>query len=540
MLLAVACAAAAASVGPSWGPSWAFLDWASSEKKATAANEPPPAAAVPKAAETGEEELEPLLPTSRSQVMFADSLPTDGSCEPELAPFSDSAGRPHSCCLLRREARSMQDEAYAKTILQSTDIPGVDALLATQVGYVWNTNGWWAYEICLGHYIWQYHEENGAIGANQFLGAAKDILTKNAPLRCSFTKRMAKGSAHKSVRAKILALYEKQKVTSDGKWKIRIHPRTKRVYLSSQYGSGEACEATGEPRTTEVRLYCPATEDQDAGFNVTEVHTCEYVANIFMGSVCSFKPYASVAALVAKEHDVLSPADKRKVAAAKRKAVLDSKNVAAVNDAIRQELGLHGCTVLKTNSWWNYELCVHYWLRQYHEEDDVVTEEYFIGRGKNANSDDLLTKRKLRVRMGESATRLETMKTRASLPTPIQANGTWQASNETGSYFFKTLMTDGQICDMTGKPRETELHVYCGRDPSKMFSVQETSTCRYEARLMLSSICRLKEYNDLVQGDVSVRQARVASVLCAPNSEKDETQEVDEVKRPSRPSIILA
>ncbi|XP_054721750.1 protein OS-9-like isoform X3 [Uloborus diversus] len=132
---------------------------------------------------------------------------------------------------------------------------------------------WWTYEFCFGHYIKQFHIEDG-----QIIG---QILT--------------------------LGLYE-----SDYDWNnetdLEKFKQVKQKYHSQYYTNGTKCDLTGQPRNAEVRFYC----EEDAGdyiYRVDEPGTCSYIITIHTSRLCShpeLKPLPSNKAYSIPCHPVLN------------------------------------------------------------------------------------------------------------------------------------------------------------------------------------------------------------------------------------------
>ena len=76
-------------------------------------------------------------------------------------------------------------------------------------------------------------------------------------------------------------------------------------------------------------------------------------------------------------------------------------------------------------------------------------------------------------------------------------------------------MGNGRNCDLTGLPREVEVRLYCHHSPTHKFTVNEVATCKYEAKLYLLSVCELKEYKQLKEGDTDHKVIPKAKLVCA-------------------------
>lgn len=110
---------------------------------------------------------------------------------------------------------------------------------------------WWTYEFCFGHYIKQFHVEDGEI-----IG---QVIT--------------------------LGLYE-----SDYDWNNETDQdkfrHSKQKYHSQYYTNGTKCDLTGQPRNAEVRFFC----EEDAGdyiYRVDEPGTCSYIITVHTSRLCS-------------------------------------------------------------------------------------------------------------------------------------------------------------------------------------------------------------------------------------------------------------
>lgn len=56
--------------------------------------------------------------------------------------------------------------------------------------------------------------------------------------------------------------------------------------------------------------------------------------------------------------------------------------------------------------------------------------------------------------------------------------------------YFEMSMSDGTICDISGRPRQTNvLYVCYPQSKHNVFSVKETSTCQYEVIILTSFLC---------------------------------------------------
>eukprot|EP01061_Rhynchopus_euleeides_P017107 TRINITY_DN28502_c0_g1_i1.p1 TRINITY_DN28502_c0_g1~~TRINITY_DN28502_c0_g1_i1.p1 ORF type:complete len:550 (+),score=162.07 TRINITY_DN28502_c0_g1_i1:47-1651(+) len=487
------------SLGATW-PSWVFPKWPRRGRSESLGDTP--------SADPGDL----LLPSSPAKIAFQQKLPEH--CRETPLPFA-SRKVPYKCCLASDE--QAPDHSEAIKLLDSPQLPdaiaaSLDAALSRQVplgsAIVWATSGWWVYELCPGRYFRQYHAEESVIQSEYILGVGSSVLSPK-PCGSGASYKSAKETVHK----KMISLYKGTAVVADGKW--RAVAGDGKPYFATTYTNGDLCDLTGKPREVELQLHCrDGGQDQQSLFTVSEVSQCKYQAVLLVDSLCGLPAYASLLAYVNQDAD-LSPKQRAQLAKERKDAILASSHVRSVDQAVKQELGAAGCIALDTGGWWNYELCYRHWLRQFHEADGVINGEYFIGRGVEANDEaGPLALREQSYLMGKEAVTVP-MRTVAGVK-GLKANGTWTAHGESGHYFFRTLLTDGTTCDLTGKARETDLQVHCTTEKLQL-TVFETETCKYEAKLYLPALCKLQAYQYLIHGDDDYQESRTARIVCAPD-----------------------
>lgn len=140
----------------------------------------------------------------------------------------------------------------------------------------------------------------------------------------------------------------------------------------------------------------------------------------------------------------------------------------------------------RISGWWIYEFCFPKHVRQFHQEENVVTVEYFLGYSQKSNS-------------------AVTFSEFPSVHVP-QFTIVKNPLSPTESYVTFTF-TNGTICDLTGHPRETEVRMYCS-PPSDLTTtvtaVDETSTCKYLVKFQSESLCAHKDFKAQVMPTNSV------------------------------------
>ncbi|GIY34267.1 hypothetical protein CDAR_120661 [Caerostris darwini] len=170
--------------------------------------------------------------------------------EPKLMAvrMTSMYGQEYSCAL-----PVVEEEEASEKIPADEQITDVQELLRPMKTSSCLLKGkdWWTYEFCFGHYIKQYHVEDG-----QVIG---QIIT--------------------------LGLYD-----SDYEWGNETDEEkfkhVKQRYHSQYYVNGTKCDLTGTPRTAEVRLYC----EEDSGDYISRVDepgTCSYIITIHTSRLCS-------------------------------------------------------------------------------------------------------------------------------------------------------------------------------------------------------------------------------------------------------------
>jgi len=61
--------------------------------------------------------------------------------------------------------------------------------------------------------------------------------------------------------------------------------------------------------------------------------------------------------------------------------------------------------------------------------------------------------------------------------------------------YLQINMTDGTLCDLSGKPRSTRVQYVCYQHGKhEIYSLKETSTCEYEAVILSPLLCQHPNY----------------------------------------------
>ncbi|CAL5186895.1 unnamed protein product [Lathyrus oleraceus] len=127
---------------------------------------------------------------------------------------------------------------------------------------------------------------------------------------------------------------------------------------------------------------------------------------------------------------------------------------------------LKGPCVIRQEGWWSYEFCYHKKLRQLHLEDDKVVQEFVLGvydpeatAAFNQNLSDISTFKDPR-------------------------------SKDASQRYHAHQYTNGTVCDLTNKPRETEVRFVCSEPRAMISSITEISTCKYALTVHVPMLCK--------------------------------------------------
>ncbi|KAJ3319188.1 hypothetical protein HDV06_006628 [Boothiomyces sp. JEL0866] len=122
-----------------------------------------------------------------------------------------------------------------------------------------------------------------------------------------------------------------------------------------------------------------------------------------------------------------------------------------VNESLALIDGMDCLNYIPASSFWGYEFCIHKHLRQYHPAAKVFTKDnqYTLGLPQNQKAS-------------------------------IQYNQ---------EYFIQLEWNDGTICDLSQKPRKSNINIFCGTF-EKIKSIREVSTCFYELIITTPKLCK--------------------------------------------------
>uniref|UniRef100_A0A8D8W7U9 Endoplasmic reticulum lectin 1 n=1 Tax=Cacopsylla melanoneura TaxID=428564 RepID=A0A8D8W7U9_9HEMI len=141
----------------------------------------------------------------------------------------------------------------------------------------------------------------------------------------------------------------------------------------------------------------------------------------------------------------------------------------------------------RLESYWTYEVCHGRYVRQFHEDregkKEVRLQEYYLGKWDRSNVAAVLSK------LEES---------------PEGVMG-YKKIEGTKLPYMEINMTDGTLCDLNGEPRETRVLYMChatGRHD--IYSLKETSTCKYEVIILTSLLCKHPKFKAPETGEHNI------------------------------------
>ena len=161
----------------------------------------------------------------------------------------------------------------------------------------------------------------------------------------------------------------------------------------------------------------------------------------------------------------------------------DGDAEATVEDVLKP---LEGRCFYRIEGWWTYEFCHMKKIRQYHQEDKKVTNEYNLGVYHPG-----LTK--------------EAEKDRAAVDRSRTAGGD-VVGTASGEPYHAHVFTEGTPCDLTTLKRRTEVRFTCAPNGVNVIaSIEEPSTCSYVFVVRTPELCKRSEFRARVKETSHVR-----------------------------------
>jgi len=408
------------------------------------------------------------------------------------------------CKLPRVQPKSgNNDEDYTgPTVL------GLLEQLFTQNTCAYKLESYWTYELCHGRHLRQYHEER----------EGKTIKMQEYNL----------GKFTKEALDELKAEHQKDKANG-----ITRHPPTKRIeqmnmpYHEILMSDGTTCDLNKQPRRTRVLYVCYPSGKNEI-YSLKEVSTCEYEVVVLTNILCThpdYKPEES------EEHGVSC----RPLGGVKNKPAKLSEleleglkirsrqmfethvssgdrpgqvrievkpvNIEAVEEAIGEVIEKESLHWKESNrqpfkplmdpqvveeflkgeyclyggsGWWKYEFCYGKKVDQYHEEGGGKKTVINLGRFSEKEHLEWLEQHP------------------AKRPKPVE-------SRKQVSIFY----SGGEVCDLTGKPRQIEVKMKCKHadSPSAVsLYLLEPRTCEYVLGVESPLVCDILPHADAESG----------------------------------------
>ncbi|XP_064484329.1 endoplasmic reticulum lectin 1-like [Ornithodoros turicata] len=137
----------------------------------------------------------------------------------------------------------------------------------------------------------------------------------------------------------------------------------------------------------------------------------------------------------------------------------------------------------RLEQYWTYELCHGKRIRQYHEEsliNKVSVQEFYLGKydAQKLDRDEANYLIEYASKQKGGTKKVDTIRVEG-LEMP----------------FFAINMSDGTLCDINGMQRSTRVLYVCNEDAkNEVISIEEVSTCEYQAVVLTPFLCKHPDY----------------------------------------------
>ncbi|XP_026315422.1 endoplasmic reticulum lectin 1 isoform X3 [Hyposmocoma kahamanoa] len=386
--------------------------------------------------------------------------------------------------------------------------------LFTQKICSYRLESFWSYEVCHGRYIRQYHEDrDGKIVRTQEYYLGYWNQEKQAKLEAQLDavdeEKQAPYSRPALIRSTKNKKSNKIDEDDDGNRMAKVEGFSL-PFVELVMDDGTICDLSGKPRVTRVQYVCYSPGKHEV-YSFKETSTCEYEIIILSPLLCehpAFKPndvrenaidclpvgdapkkprsllkmevenlrslYQSIRLinndgethLKFELHPIGDESEDHMFEDPKNKVLIDKPPTAVTDDSpVRAFLNGEDCLNGGTG-WWKYEFCYGKHVIQYHVDRAGGKTTLLLGR------------------FSEEA-HLEWIKEHKSkAPKPID-------QRTSISHFY----SNGDICDKTGKPRQTEVKLKCIENASNPAQVSlyllEPRTCHYILGVESPLICHI-------------------------------------------------
>nr|XP_049696423.1 endoplasmic reticulum lectin 1 isoform X1 [Helicoverpa armigera] len=418
------------------------------------------------------------------------------------------------------ECRIPELRAKESTNIEDYDGPSPLSLLKplfSQKICSYRLESYWSYEVCHGRYIRQYHEEREVVKTNQpgatvTLYKGKQVKTQEFYLGHWSSEKHAKLEADVKAAQETKEPYRMTKV--DG---------AKLPSVEMVLDDGTVCDLSGKPRLTRV-LYVCYTHGKHEVYSFKETSTCEYEIIILSPLLCEhpqFRPkdvseniidclpvddapkkprsllkmevdslrfHHQTIRMMSNDNDPkdvlavlkvekidkdgethlkfeLHPLNEDEDLVEDSKPQLADKPAPVITDDSPVRAFLNGENCLNGGTgWWKYEFCYGKHVVQYHVDRTGEKTTLLLGKFDERAHLDWIKENK------------------GKAPKPVEYR-------TSVSHFY----SNGDVCDKTGKPRQTEVKLKCLENSSSPAQVSlyllEPRTCHYILGVESPLIC---------------------------------------------------
>ncbi|XP_019865202.2 endoplasmic reticulum lectin 1 [Aethina tumida] len=378
-----------------------------------------------------------------------------------------------------QQKETQEDEKYdGPTALE------LIAPLFTQSSCSYRIESYWTYEVCHGRFIRQYHEDR----------EGKKVKLQEYKL----------GQWDSKSFDKLLSNMKLEEQDKNHQIPLKKIDNVNLPYLEVVMDNGTLCDLNeNKPRLTKV-LYVCYIHGKNEVYSLKETSTCQYEIIILSPLLCihpKYKPKETGENKINcipldgsgdKPYSLLKM--KAESAKLRRNTDFDRIKVEFIKDSVKQSTKkpvmdsspvknfLSGKNCLNGGTgWWKYEFCYGKSVEQYHTEKDG-------------------TKSSIKLGVFDKAAHLEWIKTHPhKKPKPV-------GERKQLSHFY----SNGEICDKTGKPRQTEVKLKC-LDTTSLSAVSlyllEPRYCEYILGVESPLICDIlaaADENGLVEDNSDV------------------------------------
>jgi protein OS-9 len=153
------------------------------------------------------------------------------------------------------------------------------------------------------------------------------------------------------------------------------------------------------------------------------------------------------------------------------------------------------------NEWWGYEVCPRQEIVQFHLSAKTAGQEQISSLGKYSMDFDW-----------EQAELAETLENSESDNSDLLKNFKKYSSLKTHVQYY----SEGKICDITKKPRTTELHWKChGSGGTRLVRIEEPSTCNYVIHMHSALMCGHEKFeSDVSSFKESDKKLPILETVC--------------------------